>query len=129
MESFKLQVSLLNNQVEILLKKLNYLEKYLSEQTDLRQRAENQLQEVLLYVNIIYKYILYCTIILKELILKSKAETEKLEIIAMLTNLKLINVKLTKENRELKEMIINNQNTQNTMTSSCTSDTAVSRNK
>lgn len=44
---------MLNNQIEILLKKLNYLEKYLSEQTDLRQKAENRLQEVLLYYQIL----------------------------------------------------------------------------
>lgn len=58
--------------------------------------------------------------------MKSKAETEKFEVIAMLTNLKLINVKLTKENRELKEIIMNNQDTQNSVTSSCTSNTVVS---
>lgn len=54
--------------------------------------------------------------------MKSKLETEKLEVIAMLTNLKLINVKLTKENMELREIVINNQSTQNTITSPCTSD-------
>lgn len=43
---------MLNNQVESLLKKLNYLEKYLSEQTNLRQKAENRLQEVLVYYKI-----------------------------------------------------------------------------
>lgn len=63
---------------------------------------------------------------LKELILKSKAETEKFEVIAKLTNLKLINLKLTKENRELREIIINNQETQNSVTSSCTSNTVIS---
>lgn len=60
------------------------------------------------------------------MILKSKLETEKLEVIAMLTNLKLVNVKLTKENMKLKEMLINNQNAQNSMTSSCTSEVVVS---
>jgi len=60
------------------------------------------------------------------MILKSKLETEKLEVIAMLTNLKLVNVKLTKENMELKEMIINNPNAQNSMSSSCTSEVVVS---
>lgn len=59
------------------------------------------------------------------MILKSKLETEKLEVIAMLTNLKLVNVRLTKENMELKEMIINNQNAQNSMTS-CSSEVVVS---
>jgi len=63
------------------------------------------------------------------MILKSKLETEKLEVIAMLTNLKLVNVRLTKENMDLKEMIINNQNAQNSMTSSCTSEVVVSPNK
>jgi len=62
----------------------------------------------------------------KEMILKSKLETEKLEVIAMLTNLKLVNVRLTKENMELKEIIINNQNAQNSMTSSYTSEVVVS---
>lgn len=56
-------------------------------------------------------------IILKELILKSKIETEKLELIAMITNLKLVNVKLTKENMDLKEMLMNNQNTQDIVSS------------
>jgi len=37
---------------------------------------------------------------------------EKLEVIAMLTNLKLANVRLTKENMDLKEMLMNNQDTQ-----------------
>jgi len=60
------------------------------------------------------------------MILKSKLETEKLEVIAMLTNLKLVNVRLTKENMDLKEMIINNQNAQNSITSSCTSEVVVS---
>lgn len=60
------------------------------------------------------------------MILKSKLETEKLEVIAMLTNLKLVNVMLTKENMNLKEMIINNQNAQNSMTSSYTSEVIVS---
>ncbi|XP_022181430.1 liprin-beta-1-like isoform X2 [Myzus persicae] len=92
---------MLNNQVDILLRKLNHLEKYLLQQNDLRKKAENKLQE--------------------EMILKSKLETEKLEVIAMLTNLKLVNVRLTKENMELKEMIINNQNAQNSMTS-CSSE-------
>lgn len=63
------------------------------------------------------------------MILKSKLETEKLEVIAMLTNLKLVNVRLTKENRDLKEIIINNQNAQNSMTSSCTSKVVVSLKK
>lgn len=40
---------MLNNQVETLLKKLNHLEKYLSQQSGLRQAAENRLQEV--YIN------------------------------------------------------------------------------
>jgi len=44
----------------------------------------------------------------------------------MLTNLKLVNVRLTKENRDLKEMIINNQNAQNSMSSSCTPEVVVS---
>lgn len=92
LESFELQVSVLNNQVDTLLKKLNHLEKYLSQQSELRQIAENRLQE--------------------ELILKSKLEMEKLEVIAMLTNLKLVNVRLTKENMDLKEMLMNNQGTQ-----------------
>lgn len=56
-------------------------------------------------------------IIFKELILKSKLEMEKLEVIAMLTNLKLVNVKLTKENSDLKEMLMNNQNTQDLVSS------------
>lgn len=60
------------------------------------------------------------------MILKSKLETERLEVIAMLTNLKLVNVRLTKENRDLKEIIINNQNAQNSMTSSCTPEVVVS---
>lgn len=98
----KLRVSMLNNQVDILLRKLNHLEKYLLQQNDLRKKAESKLQE--------------------EMILKSKLEMEKLEVIAMLTNLKLVNVRLTKENMDLKEMIINNQNAQNSMTSSCTSE-------
>lgn len=37
---------------------------------------------------------------------------EKLEVVAMLTNLKLVNVRLIKENMQLKEIINNNQNTQ-----------------
>lgn len=41
----------------------------------------------------------------------------------MLTNLKLVNIKLTKENMDLKEILINNQNS---MTSSCTSEVIVS---
>lgn len=45
--------------------------------------------------------------------MKSKLETEKLEVIAIMTNLKLVNIKLTKENMELKKMLNNNQNTQN----------------
>ncbi|XP_060847571.1 liprin-beta-1-like isoform X2 [Rhopalosiphum padi] len=102
LESFKLQVSVLNNQVDILLRKLNHLEKYLLQQNELRKKAENRLHE--------------------EMILKSKLETEKLEVIAMLTNLKLVNVMLTKENMNLKEMIINNQNTQNSTTSPYTSE-------
>ncbi|KAF0767231.1 liprin-beta-1-like [Aphis craccivora] len=102
LESFKLQVSVLNNQVDILLRKLNHLEKYLFQQNELRKKAENRLHE--------------------EMILKSKLETEKLEVIAMLTNLKLVNVMLTKENMNLKEMVINNQNAQNSMTSSYTSE-------
>jgi len=100
LKSFKLQVSMLNNQVEILLKKLNHLEKYVSQQSALRQKAENRLQE--------------------ELVFKSKLETEKLEIIAMLTNLKLVNVRLTKENMELREILINNQNTNSEIISSDT---------
>lgn len=44
--------------------------------------------------------------------MKSKLEMEKLEVIAMLTNLKLANVRLTKENMDLKEMLMNNQDTQ-----------------
>lgn len=52
--------------------------------------------------------------------MKSKLETEKLEVIAILTNLKLVNIKLTKENMELKKMLINNQNTQNSQITSYT---------
>jgi len=63
------------------------------------------------------------------MVLKSKLETEKLEVIAMLTNLKLLNIKLTKENMDLKELLINNQNAQNSMTSSCTSEVIVSLKK
>jgi len=37
---------MLNNQVDILLRKLNHLEKYLLQQNDLRKKAENKLQEV-----------------------------------------------------------------------------------
>lgn len=37
---------MLNNQVETLLKKLSDLENYLSQQSELRQIAENRLQEV-----------------------------------------------------------------------------------
>lgn len=110
MDLFKLQISVLNNQVETLLKKLSHLEKYLSRQSELRQIAENRLQEVSFkYVNVFLMFLLiyYFNIILKELILKSKLETEKLEVIAMLTNLKLVNVKLTKENVELREILIN----------------------
>lgn len=59
-------------------------------------------------------------VISKELILKSKLETEKLEIIAILTNLKLVNVRLTKENIELKELLIKNNNTSNEQNTSCT---------
>lgn len=58
------------------------------------------------------------------MILKSKLETEKLEIIAMLTNFKLLNIKLTKENTDLKEILINNQNKPNPV-SSCTPDTVM----
>lgn len=58
--------------------------------------------------------------------MKSKLETEKLEVIAMLTNLKLINIKLTKENMELREILINNHSIQNTIKSPCTSDILVS---
>jgi hypothetical protein len=36
----------LNNQVDVLVRKLNYLEKYLLQQSELRQKAENKLQEV-----------------------------------------------------------------------------------
>jgi len=53
LESFKLQVSMLNNQVDILLRKLNHLEKYLMQQNDLRKKAESKLHEVniqILYV-------------------------------------------------------------------------------
>ncbi|VVC44160.1 Hypothetical protein CINCED_3A002960 [Cinara cedri] len=102
LESFKLQVSMLNNQVDTLLNKLNQLEKYLVQQSELRQKAENKLEE--------------------ELILKSKLETEKLEVIAMLTNLKLVNVRLTKENIGLKEMLLNNQNTRDAVISACMPD-------
>jgi len=107
MDLFKLQISVLNNQVETLLKKLNHLEKYLSRQSELRQIAENRLQEVNFKCVNVFLLIYYFNIISKELILKSKLETEKLEVIAMLTNLKLVNVKLTKENLELREMLIN----------------------
>lgn len=58
--------------------------------------------------------------------MKSKLETEKLEVIAMLTNLKLINIKLTKENMELREILINNHSIQNTINSPYTSDILVS---
>ncbi|XP_025405556.1 liprin-beta-2-like isoform X2 [Sipha flava] len=102
LESFKLQVSVLNNQVDVLVRKLNYLEKYLLQQSELRQKAENKLQE--------------------ELILKSKLETEKLEIIAILTNLKLVNLRLTKENIELKELLIKNKHIPNQQNTSCTPD-------
>jgi len=37
---------MLNNQVDILLKKLNHLEKYLVQQSELRKKAENKLHEV-----------------------------------------------------------------------------------
>lgn len=42
---------MLNNQVEVLHQKLNNLDKYLSEQSELRQKAENKLQEVYFYLN------------------------------------------------------------------------------
>lgn len=45
----------------------------------------------------------------------------------MLTNLKLINLRLTKENMELTEMLRNNQSIQNTITSPCKSDILVSK--
>jgi len=126
---------MLNNQVDILLRKLNHLEKYLLQQNDLRKKAESKLHEVniqILYITKYYLYFLlvitiyYIYILLKEMVLKSKLETEKLEVIAMLTNLKLVNVRLTKENMDLKEMIINHQNAQKSMTSSCTSEVVVS---
>lgn len=123
---------MLNNQVDVLHQKLNHLEKYLSEQSELRQKAENRLQEV----NFLFSFYLHCSnvkmviinnISSQELIVKSKLETEKLEVIAMLTNLKLINIKLTKENMELREILINNHSTQNTITSPCKSDILVSK--
>lgn len=61
--------------------------------------------------------------------MKSKLETEKLEVIAMLTNLKLVNVKLAKENTELKEMLINNKNAVNAEESLGTPDMTVRKNK
>lgn len=41
---------MLNNQVDILLRKLNHLEKYLLQQNDLRKKAENKLQEVNIHI-------------------------------------------------------------------------------
>ncbi|XP_050528431.1 liprin-beta-2 isoform X2 [Daktulosphaira vitifoliae] len=93
LESFKLQVSMLNDQVDILLRKLNHLEKYLSQQNELRLKAEKRLCE--------------------EIDAKSRLEIEKLEAMALLTNLKLENVKLSKENMELKELLIINLNNSN----------------
>lgn len=63
MESFKLQVAMLNNQVDTLVRKLNHLEKYLSQQTELRKIAENRLQEVfhqicLQFIVIFYLFLL-----------------------------------------------------------------------
>lgn len=111
MDLFKLQISVLNNQVETLLKKLSHLEKSLSRESDLRQIAENRLREVI-FLFLCLLFTNYSYTVLKELTLKSKLETEKLEVIAKLTNLKLVNVLLTKENVDLKEMLIN-QNKQN----------------
>ncbi|XP_050425979.1 liprin-beta-2-like [Adelges cooleyi] len=93
LESFKLQVSMLNDQVDILLRKLNHLEKYLAQQTELRKQAENRLHN--------------------EIEAKSRLEIDKLEAMALLTNLKLANVRLTKENMNLKQMLVQNQNTTN----------------
>lgn len=47
---------MLNNQVDTLARKLNQLEVYLSQQSELRQKSENRLQEVsylLLYIHFI----------------------------------------------------------------------------
>lgn len=41
---------MLNNQVDILLRKLNHLEKYLLQQNDLRKKAENKLHEVIIQI-------------------------------------------------------------------------------
>lgn len=41
---------MLNNQVDILLRKLNHLEKYLLQQSELKQKVENRLQEVNIYL-------------------------------------------------------------------------------
>lgn len=119
---------MLNNQVDVLVRKLNYLEKYLLQQSELRQKAENKLQEVnykILWHLIRNTILYYNNVILKELILKSKLETEKLEIIAILTNLKLVNVRLTKENIELKELLIKNKYISNQQNTSCTPDMIV----
>lgn len=37
---------MLNNQVDVLLKKLNHLEKYLLQQSELRKEVENRLHKV-----------------------------------------------------------------------------------
>lgn len=73
-------------------------------------------------------YFIRIILFFKELILKSKLETEKLEVIAMLTNLKLVNVRLAKENMELKEKINNNKNTASVEDSPGTPDMIVSKN-
>lgn len=62
---------------------------------------------------------------MKELILKSKLETEKLEDFVALTNLRLVNMKLTKENMELRDMLMN-QNTHKSEMPSCSLDMVVS---
>lgn len=62
---------------------------------------------------------------MKELILKSNLETEKLEAFVMVTNLKLINVKLAKENMELREILIS-QNTPESELPPCSLETVVS---
>jgi len=64
LESFELQVSMLNNQVDTLLKKLNHLEQYLSQQSELRQIAENRLQEVLYRIIFVNNLLVYINILL-----------------------------------------------------------------
>lgn len=47
----------------------------------------------------------------------------------MLTNLKLVNVRLTKENMELREMLNNNKNSHDPKVPSCPTDMTVSKKK